>query len=79
MEKRVENSDQIPSPCVGVCQINSKTKFCLGCWRSLREVAHWSRYSRAEKLAVVDSIKQRQADAGLDRRRVTKRQRRQKG
>ena len=79
MEKRVENSDQIPSPCVGVCQINSKTKFCLGCWRSLREVAHWSRYSRTEKLAVVDSIKQRQADAGLDRRRVTRRQRRQKG
>ena len=75
----MENSDQIPSPCVGVCQINSKTKFCLGCGRSGREVAHWARYSRTEKLAVVDSIKQRQADAGLDRRRVTRRQRRQKG
>ena len=75
----MENSDQIPSPCVGVCQINSKTKFCLGCLRSLREVAHWSRYSRTEKLAVVDGIKQRQADAGLDMRRVTRRQRRQKG
>ena len=46
----MENIDQIPSPCIGVCQINSKTKFCLGCWRSLREVAHWSRYSGTEKL-----------------------------
>ena len=40
---------QIPSPCVGVCQINASTKYCLGCWRTLREVAHWSRYSNDEK------------------------------
>ncbi|MDE0812303.1 MAG: DUF1289 domain-containing protein, partial [Alphaproteobacteria bacterium] len=43
----------LTSPCVGVCQINAKTKFCLGCWRSLREVAHWSRYSDDEKRAVL--------------------------
>jgi predicted Fe-S protein YdhL (DUF1289 family) len=78
MEKRMENIDEIPSPCVGVCQINSKTKFCLGCWRSLREVAHWSRYSGKEKLGVLDSIKQRQSDAVMDRRRVTRRKQRQK-
>ena len=40
---------KIPSPCVGVCQINASTKYCLGCWRTLKEVAHWSRYSNDEK------------------------------
>jgi uncharacterized protein len=66
----------LTSPCVGVCQINAQTKFCLGCWRSLREVAHWSRYSDDEKRDVLVSLRQRQAEAGLDRRRVTRRQRR---
>jgi uncharacterized protein len=66
----------LTSPCVGVCQINAKTKFCLGCWRSLREVAHWSRYSDDEKRAVLVSLRERQAEAGVDKRRVTRRQRR---
>ena len=74
----MENIDQIPSPCVGVCQINSKTKYSLGCWRSLREEAHWSRYSGIEKMGVLDSMKKRQSDAGMDRRRVTRRKQRQK-
>ena len=66
----------LTSPCVGVCQINAKTKFCLGCWSSLREVAHWSRYSDDEKRAVLVSLRERQAEAGVDKRRVTRRQRR---
>ncbi|MBM86214.1 MAG: DUF1289 domain-containing protein [Rhodospirillaceae bacterium] len=66
----------ITSPCVGVCQINAKTKFCLGCFRTLREVAHWSRYSDDQKAEVMQSLRERQSDAGVDRRRVTRRQRR---
>jgi predicted Fe-S protein YdhL (DUF1289 family) len=66
----------LTSPCVGVCQINAKTKFCLGCWRSLREVAHWSRYSDDEKRAVLVSLRERQAEAGADKKRMTRRKRR---
>jgi predicted Fe-S protein YdhL (DUF1289 family) len=66
----------LTSPCVGVCQINAQTKFCLGCWRTLREVAHWSRYDDDEKRAVLGALRERQAEAGVDRRRVTRRQRR---
>ena len=72
----MEDSAQITSPCIGVCQINAKTKFCLGCWRSLREVAHWSKYTRTEKLALLQELRQRQQDAGNNKRRVTKRQKR---
>ena len=66
----------ITSPCVGVCQINAKTKFCLGCFRTLREVAHWSRYSDDEKCEVLRALRERQSNAGVDNRRVTRRQRR---
>ena len=64
----------IVSPCVGVCQINAQTGFCLGCWRSLREVAHWSRYGDDEKRAVLQALHERRAAAGDGRRRVTRRE-----
>jgi len=64
----------LTSPCVGVCQINAKTKFCLGCFRTLREVAHWSRYDDDQKREVLLALRERQDEAGVDRRRVTRRQ-----
>ena len=73
---RLEQELKISSPCVGVCQINAKTKLCLGCWRTLREVAHWSRYSADEKLAVLGSLHQRQEEAGVNSRMVTRRKQR---
>jgi len=65
----------IASPCVGVCQIDRETKFCLGCWRTLQEIAHWSRYDDTERLAVLDRLRARQTEAGANRRRVTRRRR----
>ena len=32
----------IPSPCISVCQINTGTGMCTGCYRSLPEIADWS-------------------------------------
>jgi len=53
----------LTSPCVGVCQINAKTKFCLGCFRTLREVAHWSRYDDDQKREVLLALRERQDEA----------------
>ena len=67
---------QIPSPCVGVCQINASTKYCLGCWRTLKEVAHWSRYSNDEKEILMKELAERQKRLGSNKRRATRRSRR---
>ena len=67
---------QIPSPCVGVCQINASTKYCLGCWRTLKEVAHWSRYSNDEKEILIIELAERQKRLGSNKRRATRRSRR---
>jgi len=64
---------RIPSPCVGVCQINASTKYCLGCWRTLREVAHWSRYSNDEKEILMTELTERQKLHGSTKRRTTRR------
>jgi|MGYP003648383296 predicted Fe-S protein YdhL (DUF1289 family) len=58
----METDYTLNSPCIGVCHINTKTKFCLGCWRTLREVAHWSRYEDDEKRNVLDTIQTRMAN-----------------
>lgn len=65
----------VASPCVGVCSIDRETRFCLGCWRSMEEIAHWSRYDDARRLEVLEALRQRQTAAGENRRRVTKRRR----
>jgi prolyl-tRNA editing enzyme YbaK/EbsC (Cys-tRNA(Pro) deacylase)/predicted Fe-S protein YdhL (DUF1289 family) len=39
----------IPSPCISVCQINTATGMCTGCYRSLQEIAHWSQADELEQ------------------------------
>ena len=67
---------KIPSPCVGVCQINASTKYCLGCWRTLKEVANWSRYSNDEKEILMTELAERQKRLGSNKLRATRRSRR---
>jgi len=54
------------TPCIAVCFIDPKTKLCLGCGRTLPEIARWHAMSSADRLAVMDTLPQRMLDAGLD-------------
>lgn len=38
----------IPSPCIGVCQVNNKG-YCKGCLRSREERLHWLNMSDSQK------------------------------
>jgi uncharacterized protein len=53
------NGDEVPSPCVSVCRMNSETNLCEGCLRTLDEIAAWSRMDDATKREVWQSIGQR--------------------
>jgi hypothetical protein len=48
----------IPSPCVQICRLNAQ-QVCVGCGRSVREVAEWSSMSREEKIAALESSRRR--------------------
>lgn len=50
----------VPSPCVGVCRMQATTGLCQGCWRTLEEIAGWSRADDAYKRAVWAEIERRQ-------------------
>ena len=49
------------TPCVRVCAVNPKTGWCEGCFRTLKEIANWGRFSTAERDAIMASLPARQA------------------
>ena len=53
------------SPCIAVCMMDPKTKLCFGCGRTLPEIARWHRMESAERLAVMEGLAARMAEAGL--------------
>ena len=58
----------IESPCVKVCAIDGTTGWCLGCGRSMAEIASWSTLATEQRQAVMAELAQRKA-AILDRER----------
>ena len=39
----------VPSPCICVCTMDPATGLCLGCYRTLDEIAAWSGLSDSDK------------------------------
>jgi predicted Fe-S protein YdhL (DUF1289 family) len=54
------------TPCIAVCFIDPKTKLCLGCGRTLPEIARWGKMESTERLDVMATLAARMADAGLE-------------
>ncbi len=50
----------VPSPCVSICRMDANTGWCTGCFRTLEEIAQWSRADDADKLLVWQRIEARQ-------------------
>jgi predicted Fe-S protein YdhL (DUF1289 family) len=48
----------VTSPCTNVCQLD-KNKICIGCRRTIDEIANWTKYTDIEKLRIIELIKQR--------------------
>ena len=44
------------SPCTGVCAIDPVNGRCLGCRRTLVEIAHWLQYSPKERRGIMTDL-----------------------
>jgi predicted Fe-S protein YdhL (DUF1289 family) len=42
----------VPSPCIDVCRMDETTGWCIGCARTLDEIAAWSTLDDMAKLKV---------------------------
>lgn len=52
-----------PSPCLGICIMDPRTRQCRGCLRTLEEIAAWYEASPAEKRALIGVLDARRARA----------------
>jgi uncharacterized protein len=48
----------VPSPCVEICRLNAQG-LCVGCRRTLSEIAEWSHASDARRLEILSVLKTR--------------------
>ena len=51
----------VPSPCVNVCRMDEASGLCLGCLRTLDEIALWAVLDDGHKRAVWAALAQRRA------------------
>ena len=49
----------VSTPCIKVCVVDGESGLCLGCLRTLPEIAGWGRLSEAERAAVMVELPSR--------------------
>jgi predicted Fe-S protein YdhL (DUF1289 family) len=61
--------EPVPSPCNSVCRIAESTGVCEGCFRTIDEIAAWSRLDDAGKRAVWDRLAARAGVVAVQEKR----------
>lgn len=51
----------IATPCIKVCMVDGESGLCLGCLRTLPEIARWGALSDAERATVTADLPSRRA------------------
>ncbi|RYG13437.1 MAG: DUF1289 domain-containing protein [Caulobacteraceae bacterium] len=46
----------IATPCIQVCTVDGPSGLCLGCFRTLPEIARWSKFTGEERAALMQSL-----------------------
>lgn len=54
-------SAPVPTPCIGVCELDAESGFCRGCARNADEIALWQQADDAGKAAVWEALPERRA------------------
>ncbi|MEQ1489874.1 MAG: DUF1289 domain-containing protein [Terricaulis sp.] len=49
-------SQPISTPCIKVCAVSGITNQCIGCGRSLQEIARWGAMEEAERKAIMAEL-----------------------
>jgi predicted Fe-S protein YdhL (DUF1289 family) len=50
-----------PSPCIGTCRLDTR-QICVGCRRTLAEIAEWSQASEARRHEILRALPARRVD-----------------
>jgi predicted Fe-S protein YdhL (DUF1289 family) len=56
VKDEVWQRDEIQSPCVKLCVVHPEERICVGCLRSMEEIATWSRLTPPARAAVMADL-----------------------
>lgn len=56
---QAEQARPVGSPCINVCKMDAARGLCLGCMRTIDEIAAWSAMSDSARLAVWQALPER--------------------
>ncbi|MFD3191816.1 DUF1289 domain-containing protein [Sedimentitalea sp. HM32M-2] len=59
MSDKVWKRDEIESPCVQICVIHPEERICTGCYRTMDEIAGWSKMSAQDRAAIMADLPDR--------------------
>lgn len=48
--------EEVQSPCVKLCVVHPEARICVGCFRSIDEIASWSRLTAAERSTIMAEL-----------------------
>ncbi|MDE2202938.1 MAG: DUF1289 domain-containing protein [Burkholderiaceae bacterium] len=57
--QQAERTQPVSSPCISVCKMDEARGLCIGCMRTIEEIAAWSTMSDAARLAVWKTLPER--------------------
>lgn len=47
------------SPCIGICTYDKNDQYCVGCYRTNKEISAWHRFSEIEKQKIILDLPKR--------------------
>jgi uncharacterized protein len=53
----------ISTPCIKLCAVSGATGLCIGCGRTLAEIAGWGALDEGQRRAIMDELPKRLATA----------------
>ena len=48
--------NEIDSPCVKICVVHPQARLCIGCHRTIDEIAQWSRLTPEERAEITAEL-----------------------
>ena len=53
------SSKPMVTPCIKVCVVDGESGLCMGCYRTLQEVATWARLDEDQRLGIMAELPER--------------------
>ncbi|MGE0294594.1 MAG: DUF1289 domain-containing protein [Hyphomonadaceae bacterium] len=58
------SSEPMATPCIKVCAVSGRTGLCIGCGRTLAEIASWNSLDEPRRRAIMTELPARLAAQG---------------